>query len=573
MEVKRAVLYARVSYDDHTREGRNLQGQLDMCRTYALEKGWSIVAELAEEDRGASGARLDLPQLNVVLEWARQRRFDVLVVRELDRLARSLPKQLLVESILTKAGVKIEYVIGEYPDTAEGTFLKNVRAAIAELERLKIAERTTRGKILAVQAGNVMVANRPPYGYEKYYRNGQTKLRIREDEARIVRLIFAWYGQGDEEGIKRSMGKIAQRLIAMGVPTYFDLHPHLANRKSRRVGFWSIATIQAILREPAYKGQWHYLKHHMVGGHKVPRPVEEQIAVAIPAIVNEATWLAAQTRRGQPGTNAGPVMRQSKYLLTSHIVCGLCHARLFGMMSRGSKAKSSGYTYYYGCGNRLFGTSRPRSCNLPYYAAEKLETAVWNWVEARVADRDVLAHELLVLEATWVERTATLRTELAQVQARLAQCETQQQTLLDRYLDGTLSRAAWGAQDTPLRSMLHQLTQEQATLTAQLASGNITEAQKASLHKFAGRLHARLQAASDLHAAKHHLLKVLNLQVVLDTDGAGKFEAHVSCLLGPLDAPGDQVPLSAQLALPPGRRLRASKGETACIDATGTARE
>ena len=33
---KRAVLYARVSGDDRHREDRNLIGQLDMCRTFAL---------------------------------------------------------------------------------------------------------------------------------------------------------------------------------------------------------------------------------------------------------------------------------------------------------------------------------------------------------------------------------------------------------------------------------------------------------------------------------------------------------------------------------------------------------
>jgi DNA invertase Pin-like site-specific DNA recombinase len=38
--MKRAVLYARVSGDDRDREGRNLVGQLDMCRVYAQRKGW-----------------------------------------------------------------------------------------------------------------------------------------------------------------------------------------------------------------------------------------------------------------------------------------------------------------------------------------------------------------------------------------------------------------------------------------------------------------------------------------------------------------------------------------------------
>ena len=50
--IKRAILYARVSSDDTGKDGRNLAGQLDMCREYAERQGWQVVAELAEDERG-----------------------------------------------------------------------------------------------------------------------------------------------------------------------------------------------------------------------------------------------------------------------------------------------------------------------------------------------------------------------------------------------------------------------------------------------------------------------------------------------------------------------------------------
>jgi DNA invertase Pin-like site-specific DNA recombinase len=43
---KRAVSYARVSSDDRGKDSRNLAGQLEMCREYALQQGWTIIAEL-----------------------------------------------------------------------------------------------------------------------------------------------------------------------------------------------------------------------------------------------------------------------------------------------------------------------------------------------------------------------------------------------------------------------------------------------------------------------------------------------------------------------------------------------
>ena len=91
---KRAVLYARVSGDDTKNDGRNLQSQIEMCGEYAQAHGWTVVKELAENDR--SGADFDLPMLNEALEMARTGAFDVLVTRELDRFARKLAKQLII---------------------------------------------------------------------------------------------------------------------------------------------------------------------------------------------------------------------------------------------------------------------------------------------------------------------------------------------------------------------------------------------------------------------------------------------------------------------------------------------
>jgi hypothetical protein len=50
-----------------------------MCREYALQRGYEVIEELAEDDRGASGAAFELPQLNKVREMARRRAFDLLV--------------------------------------------------------------------------------------------------------------------------------------------------------------------------------------------------------------------------------------------------------------------------------------------------------------------------------------------------------------------------------------------------------------------------------------------------------------------------------------------------------------
>lgn len=119
---KRALIYARVSYDDRPNEDRNLEGQIEDGRAaYCQEKGYRIVVELAEDNRGASGADWDLPMLNQALEMARAGEYDVLVTRELDRFARGLAKQLVVESEFKRRGVDVEYILAHMMTVQRGS--------------------------------------------------------------------------------------------------------------------------------------------------------------------------------------------------------------------------------------------------------------------------------------------------------------------------------------------------------------------------------------------------------------------------------------------------------------------
>jgi len=107
---KRAVLYARVATGDE-KVGRNeIDCQLERCRNHAQSRGWEVVAELAEDERGISGHSLDRPKLRCILAMVQTREFDVLIVREPDRLSRSLADLLILREELRCQDIQIEYV-------------------------------------------------------------------------------------------------------------------------------------------------------------------------------------------------------------------------------------------------------------------------------------------------------------------------------------------------------------------------------------------------------------------------------------------------------------------------------
>lgn len=79
----KTAIYARVSTAD-----QSCQMQLRELREYADRRGLEIVGEYV--DNGYSGARASRPELDRLVEDARMRRFDAILVWKLDRWGRSV---------------------------------------------------------------------------------------------------------------------------------------------------------------------------------------------------------------------------------------------------------------------------------------------------------------------------------------------------------------------------------------------------------------------------------------------------------------------------------------------------
>src|SRR5438105_4322273 len=89
----------------------------------------------------------------------------------------------LLKKSLRNGGSILEHVLGQYPDNEDGRFQKQLRAALAELEKAKIIERNKRGK---AQSGYVNVGSHPPFGYGVRSEPHKTWLEIDLQEAETV---------------------------------------------------------------------------------------------------------------------------------------------------------------------------------------------------------------------------------------------------------------------------------------------------------------------------------------------------------------------------------------------------
>jgi len=501
-----------VSSDDTRKDGRNLASQLEMCREHAQRKGYEIVAEMPEDDRGASGAALDLPQLNRALEMARGGLFDVLVVREIDRFARRLAKQLIVEEELRRANVEIDYVLGEYPDTPEGNLMKNVKASVAEYERLKIAERSKRGRRNIARSGKVMLhGDKPPYGYRV---NDKAEMIVYEPEAKIVRMIFDWYVNGNGTGERMSAPKIATRLSEMDIPTWVDIHAPTYN-KQRRYGVWSGGVVAKILRRELYKGVWYYGKQTPDGYN----PREDWIAVDVPAIVSEALWDAARRVAKRNRTTAKRNVKNA-YLMRYRLTCScgysiLCEARHLRMADGHMK-----HYLYYRCSG--IDGSKVRKCSMPSFRTDQVDATIWAWVRDWLLEPGQLTHQLQKQQAEREQQHAPLNTRLGVIDDLLAKNGDKMTRLLDLYLDGEFERDMLVARHAQLEKMIVDLEQERADLMATLQAGTLSEAQIATILDVAREIHAHLEGGEADFERRRNVIEMLDVRGVLQVEDGGQ---------------------------------------------------
>jgi DNA invertase Pin-like site-specific DNA recombinase len=99
---KRVAIYARVSTVD---KGQDPETQLISLREYAERRDFQIVGEYIDY---ASGTREDRPQYRQMLEAARKRRVDVVLVWRYDRFARST--QALVQALKEFQNLGVDFI-------------------------------------------------------------------------------------------------------------------------------------------------------------------------------------------------------------------------------------------------------------------------------------------------------------------------------------------------------------------------------------------------------------------------------------------------------------------------------
>ena len=363
----RAAIYARYSSENQRPE--SIDDQTASCRRRAEAAGYAILETHVYADRAQSGAQQNRSGLNALREGARNRLFDVVLVDDLSRLARSNHLMLMLIAEFRFYGVRVVSVADALDSEDEAAILPiQIRGIFNELLLSDLRKKTWRGQKGQKERG--FFVGESTFGYRSRQsgkirtdKQGRPRpegytMEVEPQEAATIRRIFKEYSDG------KSLRRIVRGLNKEGVRSRY--------RQSRG---WSEGSADRILRNSKYVGHWVWNRKGsrvdpLTGRRRYfAKPKEEWVVLddeslrIIPQTLWDCvqqrlkevrgTWPGGTGRRGFTSEQGGRVTHFPTHLLSGAMSCGECGSRMSLVSGKNGGYYGCGKAARRGCDNRL----------------------------------------------------------------------------------------------------------------------------------------------------------------------------------------------------------------------------
>jgi DNA invertase Pin-like site-specific DNA recombinase len=368
---QRCAIYTRKSTEHNLDLAFNsLDAQREACEAYIksqAHEGWKLIPTHFD-DGGLSGASLDRPALQSLLDQVRAKRIDIVVVYKVDRLTRSLADFAKLVELFDEHEVSFVSVTQSFNTTSSmGRLTLNVLLSFAQFEREVIGERV-RDKIAASKRKGIWVGGSVPLGY----RAVNKKLEVVPKEAEVVRKIFSLYV---EVG---SVGDLARALDQEGIRPQ---PRQLANGQVKATERYTVGPLAHMLKNRMYVGEVAYRGEVHKGEH--------------PAIVDRDVFDRVQSMLAERS-----VARKLKRGNSPHLLTGLIFDDRGNPMSP-THANKKGVRYRYYTSHALLQRRKEDGGSVPRVSAPEVEALVCAAVRRenpsgtdKLSDKDLVAQHV-----------------------------------------------------------------------------------------------------------------------------------------------------------------------------------
>ncbi|HDY9984903.1 TPA: recombinase family protein [Staphylococcus aureus] len=358
--------YIRVSTERQV-EGYSIEGQITQIEQYCQFNGYELVDIYA--DRGISGKSMNRPELQRMLNDAKNGKLDCVMVYKTNRLARNTSDLLTIVEELHRQNVEF-FSLSERMEVknSTGKLMLQILASFSGFERNTILENIYNGQhqraLKGYYQGNL------PLGYNNIPDN-KKELMINQHEANIVKYIFESYAKG------HGYRKIANALNHKGYVT-------------KKGNPFSINSITYILVNPFYIGKIQFAKYKD-WNEKRRKGLNDKPIIADgkhPPIISQELWDKVQSRKKQVSQKP-QVHGKGTNLLTGIIHCPQCGAPMAASNTTNTlKDGTKKRIRYYSCSN--FRNKGSKVCSANSVRADVIEKYVMDQILEIVKSDKVL---------------------------------------------------------------------------------------------------------------------------------------------------------------------------------------
>lgn len=185
------AIYARVS-TEHEAQLSALENQIDWYKPIlAARPDWTLTAQYIDE--GITGTSAEKrPQFMKMIDDARQKKFNMIITREVSRFARNTVDTLQYTRLLKEYGVEVFFINDNIKTfDGDGELRLTIMATLAQDESRKTSIRVKAGQETSMKNG-VFYGTGNILGYD---RKGKDMV-INEEQAKTVRMIYDMYLSG-----------------------------------------------------------------------------------------------------------------------------------------------------------------------------------------------------------------------------------------------------------------------------------------------------------------------------------------------------------------------------------------
>ena len=428
------AIYARVS-TEHEAQLSALENQIDWYKPILEARpDWTLTAQYIDE--GITGTSAEKrPRFMQMIEDARQRKFDMIITREVSRFARNTVDTLTTIRKLKEKGVGVTFE-KENIDTldSKGELLITIMSSLAQEESRSISENVTWGWRKRISDGKVSVAYSHFLGYEK---GEDGSMQVVESEAKIVRQIYGMFLDG------QTPSSIAAFLTKQRIPTP-------AGREK-----WQSSTVKSILTNEKYKGDALLQKTFTVDFLSKKAKINEgevpqyYVEKSHPAIVSAEVFDLAQyemKRRAKKGRHTSAAS-----VFSDKLVCGECGA-VYG--SKVWHSTDAYRTMIWRCNEKYAVKGQP--CPSPHLRDEEIQNAFVQAINQVVEQKEEI---LSALQEALVGLTDTsgLERECDRLQAEQDAVAQQMSRMIRENAEVAQNQAEYNARLQPLEDRYEAL--------------------------------------------------------------------------------------------------------------------